>query len=873
MTSSLDSLYSIINSYNNASDSSRAFTFIEFIKEFGYENSPNSFLEYYALYLQRWNKTKVNSSLNDKEFVRNSIIDTLKGIVLNYSSYEEQDFLANLDLNDKSQLKAILPFFAEKIKEVCELIKKKRSDAPYIIKRHEIKGTRKSLEQIIYDKILEFYFRNKNLAKSIETIKKDISISIEQYVDIYSDYFDVPRYTSFDDAERQRLINRYIHNPIREEYLSANINDIEYEYFLNTTKVLNDILIPSETRLEEIPLTAKMALDLSSNCAGDAAVLRDNLLYNATINQLSLNDQMGIRQRLYRKYLGCDLYYTYCDNEGNITTDILVRADNPSGNLLNCGTADMGVIDNNEVELLSNIGLFFHPDKMGILKVNIPDYTWEVDVDKVAPNNVYIFPDPNRYGNIGKNKKSDYPLLIQYDLSSFIRNISSGQAVNEPLILSGDTSSNTYFTRQDKDYLMMDNRNFDYSFTSLFNYGIFSKYSTDIFGNEYGLVVKYVEGVPGTITYPEKYPLPKIYKQEIETNNEYLCINGGYIIDPTSPERKPFAYNVEKDLIKDTYSWSGLCLIGGTFGSHKDLPTDEELKLNLATNGLFNESFKITGLIHEEGDESNSVPKSFIWDSYYRFVDYFNERGFDYSNNTSVIQSRTTQEAEFEQSSNDELSSMDKIKSAGGSLVFKHGSSYSSPIRNLETDIIINDFYTIFDKLIIESEKVIRFYQIPLIDTDSFEQLYEIDLEGCITYKMLYNDTDESLYLAKLYQGIGHLDLVISRYEIKSKIVESELINSRTDAQRKALEPTNTSESHHNFETFGDFNDKEISISFSYNNNFKKYLLSYIINNSTSDEMYLYNHIFKLRTKDDFYNTLSSTVYNNNLISTETNNG
>lgn len=491
MNSSLDSLYSIINSYSSAKDSKRAFTFIEFIKEFGYNNSPDSFLNYYIEYLQRWNKTKSDSSLSDKEFIRSSIIDTLKSIILNYSSYEEQDFLANLDWDNAEYRSAILPFFAEKIKDICQLLKKKRAEAPYIINRYDIKGTRKSLEQIIYNKILEFYFQNKNLESFVDEIKDNLSISIEQFVDVYSDYFDVPRYYAFDDAEKQRLMDTYIHNPIRKKYISANINDVEYEYFLNITKVLNDILIPNETLIEELPITAKLGLDLSSNCAGDAAKLRDDLLYNATINQLSLNDQMGLRQRLYKKYLGCDLYYIYCDDNGNVTSDILVRADNPSGNLLNCGTADIGVIDNNEIELLSNIGLFFHPDKMGILKLHVNEYRWEIDPDKLTPGNVYIFPDPNRQGNIGKNKKSDYPLIIQCDYSPYIRNVSSGLAANEPLILCGDTSANTYFSRQDKDYLMHKNIDFDYSFTSLLNYGIFSKYSTDIFGNEYGLVIEY----------------------------------------------------------------------------------------------------------------------------------------------------------------------------------------------------------------------------------------------------------------------------------------------------------------------------------------------------------------------------------------------
>lgn len=574
MASPLNSLYSIINRYNNAKDKDRAFTFIEFIKEFGYDNSPNSFLNDYKDYLSAWSKVKKDNSVSENEFIKNSFINTLKSIILDYSSYEEQDFLANLDWSNPEYRKAVLPFFAEKIKSICDMFKKKRAEAPYIINKHQFKGSRKSLEQIIYNKILDYYFNNRNLNSedNIKKLKENLSISIEQYIDIYSDYFDVPRYYNYSAAEREALYQKYINNYERSEYLSSNINDIDYNYFLNINTVLNDILTPGEARLEELPITAKLGLDLSGNCVDEATKLRDELLYNATLNQLTLNDQLGIRQRLYKKYLGCDLYYVYVDDNGNVSSNILVKADNPSGNLLNCGNPDVAAIENNEIELLSNIGLFFHPDKIGILKVNINNYEWEVDYDKLKRSTVYIFPDPNKYGNIGKNKKSDYPLIMEYKLDSYIRNASSGIAAHEPMGFSGDSYVNSYYSKQDNDYRLINNNEFNYSFTGLLNKGIIKKYAIDIFGNEYGLLHKFTESIGEDgekyIDVPSKFPLPGAIQSE-NNKTKFISLNGGYIKDPRdlniSDTTSGFDYSISDILITNRYRWSGQKIFGGCF--------------------------------------------------------------------------------------------------------------------------------------------------------------------------------------------------------------------------------------------------------------------------------------------------------------------
>jgi hypothetical protein len=54
MNPTLDEIYSIINGFQFADDKDRVFTYIEFIKMFGYDNDTNIFITYYKEYVTRW---------------------------------------------------------------------------------------------------------------------------------------------------------------------------------------------------------------------------------------------------------------------------------------------------------------------------------------------------------------------------------------------------------------------------------------------------------------------------------------------------------------------------------------------------------------------------------------------------------------------------------------------------------------------------------------------------------------------------------------------------------------------------------------------------------------------------------------------------
>lgn len=585
MNPQLNEINSIINGNTYAKDKDRVFTYIEFVKMFGYDNNPNIFITYYKEYVTRWASLKRNEiSISDEDFIYSKLIDILKSITLDYSSYEEQDFISHIDLSNKSHLKALSAIYSRKIREITEFYRKKRNESVLVVNRNSIKGSTKSIQEIIYEKVFDFIFSNRNIVPSYKNIKRDLLVTVEQYVDTYSEYFDIPRTYEFTDKTRR-------------EMLSANMNNVDYRVYLEIELVVSEILFSGNVMLEEIPLIAQLGVDLSQGCVGDMLALKNALIANTTINQVDLNEQVALKRKLFQKFIGCDLWYLYVDLQGGVKMDILCKADNPTGNLLNCGSPDTATISSGQEELLSHIGLFFKPDKTSILKINAKDYTWTIDADNLIEDTVYIFPDPNKYGDIGNNKDGNYPLIMEFRTDYDIRNISSGTACNDPLMLITDQGWRSYYSKQDDDFKQIKNTNWEYSFTYLSNKGFLSQYQKDIWGNEWGLLkgctqttvkktviengILVEKEVPKITLMGNGFTNEMIFGTNDENTSRPKIINGGYFEHPlyqgheikkengelawvyqdSEDKVVPFNYDMRLILNKN-YRWSGIEVFG-----------------------------------------------------------------------------------------------------------------------------------------------------------------------------------------------------------------------------------------------------------------------------------------------------------------------
>jgi hypothetical protein len=72
--------------------------------------------------------------------------------------------------------------------------------------------------------------------------------------------------------------------------LSANMNDVDYRMYLEIELVISELLFGGYVYLEEIPLIAKLGINLSQECVGDMLALKKSLVANTTINQVPLTE-------------------------------------------------------------------------------------------------------------------------------------------------------------------------------------------------------------------------------------------------------------------------------------------------------------------------------------------------------------------------------------------------------------------------------------------------------------------------------------------------------------------------------------------------------------------------------------------------------
>lgn len=230
-------------------------TFIEFLKQRGYsEDSDGKLFVEYKEYLHEWvdDQRAVLTEDRFNERVEQYLVETLKTITLSYSSYEEQHMLANIDWKDTKELKQLVPFYSRKILEICKFYRTKREGIRAIAYRNSFKGSTKSLEEIVYQKIFDWLFDSRNIMPSIKEIRRDFGVSIEQFVDTYAEYFNIPRDKRLQDTTRAD-----------SEMITANMNDVDYRYYLQVEEVVGGMLYQGNVWLDEIPLIAQLALDLT----------------------------------------------------------------------------------------------------------------------------------------------------------------------------------------------------------------------------------------------------------------------------------------------------------------------------------------------------------------------------------------------------------------------------------------------------------------------------------------------------------------------------------------------------------------------------------------------------------------------------------
>ena len=342
-------------------------------------------------------------------------------------------------------------------------------------------GTSTSVDRAIYESIIDFLSVSywSSVGTSLSSIAATLTIEVEELYDYYTNYFDV-------DPDYPVQSGQYD----RDSKITSNTNIIEADIFLDFDAALKEQIFNVNVFLTELGQNFTINYNLDSvdlNCKSG-----DKLYDLITAEKDSATEIVKLRKKLLEKYVGTDFFYI---STGNTTDGLLygklIEAVNPTGNLLNRHTPSTATIPvSTQLKALRDIGLSFKPDKMGLLYFSVPEKKYKIDKTKLKANTVYVFPDPNRYGNttVLTDRVYEYPLIQ-------IENYTNSSNNPSMFYAEGDIFASPY-TQSFYGYISKNqlNNTIQYgvsgitdNFAALYNRGIITEWKMDIYGNEYGI--------------------------------------------------------------------------------------------------------------------------------------------------------------------------------------------------------------------------------------------------------------------------------------------------------------------------------------------------------------------------------------------------
>ena len=508
------------------------FSFFDFLKYINVDISPLQVNNLYIEYIKLWEETKNNTKNQINQTIQERYLELIKEITLKYTTIEEKRFLSNIDYTDETELDIILPFYSKKIVEICNFNADKREKIKFKLEKNRKKGTNSSLQNSIYETITDVIFSDQleisNYQKLVnqDILLKDLNIEIEELYDIYTNYLDNDPSYGYESYD--------VKTELRKRFFSSNLNDIDANIFINIDQAItNQLFSDVHVFLKEFGKNFTINYNLNTvdlNCKPD-----DKLFTLVNENKPKASRLVELRNTLIKKYIGVDFYYIIT---GSTTTDvtsaILFQADNPSGNLLNRHFPTTATIEEeSDLQSCRRIGLFFTPEKNSILYYSVPENIYKINQSKLEPNKLYIFPDPNLYGNtigLTRNFDYEYPLIHISDYTKSVKNYSLGYT-------EGDINNNpytqdfyAYFSHnQLKDSFNFGTEGLKNNFLNLYDKGIITKWTTDIYGNQFSLFkpkskqnlvnntivtevssVVYEDFCGGPIAFSTNTPLPEV---------------------------------------------------------------------------------------------------------------------------------------------------------------------------------------------------------------------------------------------------------------------------------------------------------------------------------------------------------------------------
>ena len=501
----------------------------------------------YNEYVRDFYGSSRDRSVNRKNLVVELYADLLKEITINYTTTEEKRFLSNVDFTNNKELDTILPFFVKKLRQITQYLVSKRQQLQFTTTRNSIKGSDQGIERVVKDIVIrllddtDFVEKYPNsIIPAVSSIISDLNVEVLPLYDEFEHYFDV-------DPDLEPSV--YIDEKDKQltELFAANVEEKNPMFWIDLDNAVNQLF----SQIPEILLESK-GLQLVSST--NSSILINSTKTTDDIDNLPLKlfhdrkkevETLAIASQrdLVEKYSGTDFYYL---STGSTVTDfvsgLLYEATNPSANFLNRYWSSHAVVSNTlNLKSEKDIGLFFTPDKHGILNYHSINFHYELNPDILVPDAIYVFPDPDIYATGRGNTKVDQsPVYRHYDDVSKLKAtrlspVQEGDIVNDQKLqkffpyqsreeslgtyaggISRSTDDFDFWTGEDKDIwshsdvypiLPLQSPPFETRIQDLLvTDSIVYEWKTDIYGNDYALLKdskplrKTAEQISGNLT-------------------------------------------------------------------------------------------------------------------------------------------------------------------------------------------------------------------------------------------------------------------------------------------------------------------------------------------------------------------------------------
>ena len=424
--------------YEDALDKFAPFSYLKFIQTVTETYQPDTLVDFYNDYVNKWNAKANAKSTNEKDEIIERYRDFLRDITLNFTTNAEKTFLSQINFDDPYDLQIAMSFYSKKVRDIISYYKKKRDDLHYTTIKTRLKGSNLGVDQAAKDLVLNF-LENRSTADidySIDQVKANLSISITEYFDNFANYF-----------------NRA---PDSKEY-GRHFKEFD----------------PSGTPSSNIFLTE------------DPLLIREVFMGVSSIiaNLKEPNSLFDNKRKLTEKFMGADFYFLSTNANGlpnidnNGKPQLLFKANKPYANFVNQNYPSTASVFSDDIISERDLG-FFRPHNSSI--VAIQGKRLEYFVKEAYPaNTLYIFPDPELYTN------TQNVLTFIVDTSRSINNRSKGIAVYQPNTDKDSTSFLGYNSQ------IPEQRDLNTDLTFLYDQGYIEDSKKDLYGNIFGLVKDY----------------------------------------------------------------------------------------------------------------------------------------------------------------------------------------------------------------------------------------------------------------------------------------------------------------------------------------------------------------------------------------------